>query len=146
MAVRTGRGARNKGKRGEREVIDLLQPVVNQVYESHDMEPPTLQRNTLQSDSGGFDIVGLEWIALEVKRVEQRNAANIDKWWQQTCRQAKGACPVLIYRGNNQPWTIVMYGFVCAPCLVSCVVRVDLDTFMRWFRTTLNYHLSKETP
>lgn len=137
-----GLRSRNKGKRGERQVIDLLQPVVNQIYEAHGLEPPTLQRNTLQSDFGGFDITGLEWLALEVKRQEQLNVA---AWWEQTCRQARNCEPVLFYRRNNGAWTVVMYGYLFAALPITAVVRVDVDTFLRWFRARLSYELERRT-
>ena len=64
--------SRNKGKRGEREVVKLLQPVVNEVYESLGLEPPLLERNLMQSHKGGCDLAGLDWLALEVKYQEQQ--------------------------------------------------------------------------
>lgn len=102
--------SRNKGKRAEREVIKIIQPVVEQVYKHVGMEPPRLQRNTLQSDVGGFDIVGLEWLALEVKHQQQ---FSLTPWWAQTVRQANGSQePVLFYRKNNVPWRVRMYGYL----------------------------------
>ena len=94
---------RNKGIRGEREVIDMLQPVVNTVYAKMNMEPPLLQRNTLQSDRGGFDVVGLEWLAIEVKRQESKFQ---NAWWQQAVMQAKGKEVALFYRCSHAPWTV----------------------------------------
>src|SRR5438045_4158293 len=73
--------SRNKGKRAERQVIDLLQPIVDHCYKEAGLKPLLLQRNTVQSDQGGFDIIGLEWLALEVKHQE---ILNVDAWWQQT--------------------------------------------------------------
>jgi hypothetical protein len=77
--------ARNKGQRGEREVIAVLQPIVNRVYLKYSFEPPLLKRNLLQTREGGFDIMGLEWMALEVKYQEHEN---VNGWWRQTCKQA----------------------------------------------------------
>ena len=78
-----GSMARSKGQRGEREIVALLQAVVNEVYTAYNrkvistteselvqyrtLEVPLLQRNTIQSDRGGYDIVGLDWLAPEVK-------------------------------------------------------------------------------
>lgn len=107
-----GRMSRNKGKRGEREVIALLQPVVTKAYKRKgypESEIPRLQRNTMQSDGGGFDIHGLEWLALEVKYQE---TLCLPAWWRQTCRQAKVSSrltPVLAYRRSREPWRFRMF-------------------------------------
>lgn len=82
----SGNMSRNKGQRGEREVVKLLQPIINRVYGSRAVEPPQLERNLMQSHKGGFDIVGLEWMALEVKYQE---SANLNGWWKQTLDQAR---------------------------------------------------------
>ena len=82
-----------------------------------------LQRNTLQSDRGGYDIVGLEDFAIEVKRVEK---LNIKKWWEQTLRQTRpGQIPVLFYRQSYKPW-FVKYTF-------DGEVR-ELDVFLNFLR------------
>lgn len=93
--------SREKGKRGEREVVHILQAVVNEVYGE---KAPRIQRNTLQSDKGGYDLVGLEDFAIEVKRHEK---LNVKAWWKQTLRQAKGKFPVLFYRQNSVPWSVM---------------------------------------
>lgn len=80
-----GAMSRNKGQRGEREVIKLLQPTVTRCYMEKGLDVPSLERNLMQSRAGGFDIVGLEWMALEVKRQE---VLNVNLWWKQTCAQA----------------------------------------------------------
>lgn len=105
---------REKGKRGEQEVCKLLQPTVDAVYARMRREHPTmgvgetpkLQRNALQADGGGYDIVGLPWLALEVKCCETFEFA---KWWQQTVKQAgANKVPVLVYRRNGYPWRVRM--------------------------------------
>ncbi len=103
--------SRTKGKRAEREVINVMQPRVDHVYESlrRDYawfveETPLLQRNTLQSDRGGVDIAGLHWLALEVKH-HAKVAGKMNAWWKQCQEQKKkGQLAVLIYKGNNTPW------------------------------------------
>lgn len=102
--------ARSKGQRGEREIIDLLQPHVDEVSRYNNVEPPLLQRNTLQSDQGGYDIVGLPGFAFEVKRVEKDTPGAVKDWWAQTVRQAKnGEEPVLFFRMNGRPWSVRMF-------------------------------------
>ncbi len=109
-----GSMSRDKGQRAEREVIDMLQPIVSDTHgklvqtysELNFGDCPVLQRNTLQSDSGGCDIAGLEWLSLEVKHHE---TPQINQWWQQTLRQAgKYKFPTLFYKANRVPWKVRM--------------------------------------
>lgn len=139
VRARRGRSARNKGKNGEREIIALLQPVVNQVFVAHEQEPPLLQRNTLQSDKGGCDIHGLEWFAPEVKFQESQA---VNTWWQQTVEQAGArTVPVLFYRRSHGDWQVRMYGTLCHGCTV--VVTVDMNAFLIWFRIVLTREVQR---
>ena len=81
-----GSFAVSKGKRGEREVCDELQPVVDTVATSLGMAAPRIRRNLQQSGDGGEDIIGLPWYAIEVKRCE---TLALDRWWQQCVTQAR---------------------------------------------------------
>jgi hypothetical protein len=139
--ARNGRKSRNKGKAGEREVIQMLQPVVTQVYELFDLEPPRLQRNSLQSDGGGSDIHGLDWMALEVKFCA---TPAVEQWWAQTTRQAgRNRVPILFYRTNNQRWRVVMFGMLGTPSVShTCRVTVEVADFVKWFRQKLTEELS----
>lgn len=76
---------RNKGANGEREVCDLLQPIVDAVAAKRGLIAPRLRRNVEQCQVGGEDIVGLPWYSIEVKRCER---VELDKWWRQACVQA----------------------------------------------------------
>lgn len=130
----SGRMSRNKGKNGEREVITLLQPVVTEIYQSCGLERPILQRNHMQVDLGGYDIVGLPWLAMEVKRHE---TLQVYQWWQQTLASAKPHQePILIYRQNKQNWKVRMYGNI--PCgsqrLTHVPVTISFEDFLVWFR------------
>lgn len=133
--------SRNKGKRGEREIVDALQPIVNEVYAAFDLDPPKLKRNTLQSDGGGSDIAGLPWLALEVKYHENNFQ---EAWWRQTLEQAaQDRVPVLLYRRNGQKWKCVMFGLLGEPSLGHTVrVTVDIQSFLAWFRLRLYVELS----
>lgn len=139
--------SRDKGVRGERQVIDILQPVVTEVFANCGHEVPRLQRNTLACDGGGCDVHGLDWIALEVKRQE---TIKLEQWWAQTLEQAgQTREPVLFYRSNNEAWKVCMWGALLCPVAedVGLVglsrtwwrvrVQVDVETFLRWFRTRL---------
>lgn len=159
-----GNMSRDKGQRGEREVCALLQPVVNDVYGRLGVQPvPTLERNLMQSRSGGFDIAGLEWIALEVKRHE---TLNVQAWWSQTKEQAKTTLvyggqkglragtahvrvqarePVLLYRQNRGKWNVRMYGRLETSDghFVKTPVTISLEAFLVWFSKELEARLQK---
>ena len=94
--------SRNKGKTGEREARDLLLEWLGPVYVKFGVPLPELERNLMQSRNGGHDLVGLPWLAVEVKRQEQ---TQFGSWWKQTVAQAGvGQIPFLLWRGNRQPW------------------------------------------
>lgn len=136
-----GLTSRRKGIGGEKEVIRLLQPVVNDVHDAFEMDAPKLQRNSLQSDGGGADIHGLSWMALEVKRDEKRT---IDYCWRQALRQAgKDKTPILFFRRNNMPWKVRMLGMLGTPSAgLTVPVTVDVPSFLAWFRIKLTQELS----
>lgn len=133
--------SRNKGKRGEREVVKLLQPVVNEVYQSLGLEPPALERNLMQSHKGGCDLAGLDWLALEVKYQEQEQMTS---WWDQCKRQAKpDREPVLFYRKNNAKWKVRMFGcLVAGGQRVRCPVDITPEAFLAYLRLRLMKELS----
>ena len=135
--------AQCKGQRAERQVIQLLQPVVNEVYEAAGKEPPELMRNLMQSNKGGFDIAGLEWLALEVKHQE---TLHLNAWWLQCVEQGNGKRePILFYKQNNVKWQIMMFGRlvpggstnVRAPCIIS------IESFMLYFKYRLEHEVMK---
>lgn len=136
-----GRMARNKGARGEREIYKLLQPIVDEEYTAAGLEPPVLQRNSLQSRGGGYDIVGLEWMAPEVKYQENMQ---VKAWWRQTKRQARPEqTPVLFYRKNHAPWRVVMFGYLPAGATrVRVPVDISIDAFLVYFRQRLKSELA----
>ena len=125
-------GARNKGADAEREVIKLLEPVVRECGQG------LLFRNLLQVREGGHDIVGIDWLAIEVKRQE---ALLIEDWWKQTCRQAtNGKIPCLIYRQNRKPWSVVMQGGILGwqgKLHTQLRVTITFADFLQWFRREL---------
>lgn len=134
--------ARAKGQRGEREAIAVLQPIVDVVYGPGVL---VLERNLTQTRGGGYDIVGLPWLALEVKRQESGSSS---QWWRQTIRQAKpGQVPVLMWRGNRQPWRyrtalpVVTGQWQVGPLAMD----IDHDEFMRVFFALLHWHKEPRT-
>jgi hypothetical protein len=114
-----GNMQRNKGQRGEREVLKLFATAFEAVGRSDLAE--VLKRNVGQSDRGGFDIVGIPGIALEVKYQE---TLAIEQWWKQTLEQAGKDLPVLMYRSNRTKWRCRCYTWLTVG---GCWVVSDLD-------------------
>ena len=138
-----GKSSLEKGRNGEREVVKLLQPIVNRVcQEFEECDVARLQRNTLQSDKGGFDIVGIDWLALEVKRQEQ---LNINSWWLQTLTQTKtGQHPVLFFRQSRQQWRVMTWVHLrLDECSAPLQVRgeITLEAFLQFFERKLRAEL-----
>ena len=131
-----GLSSMNKGKRGEREINTMLNPVVNRVYSERGLAPPILQRNTMQSHMGGYDIVGLDWLAIEVKFQETLHLA---KWWQQTIDQAEAnQTPVLFYRQSRKKWRVRMRGDLPArKRRIKTVVDIPIEAFILYFEVML---------
>jgi hypothetical protein len=134
-------GQRRKGIRGEREVIVMLQPVVNHVYEGFGLVPPVLQRNTLQNEAGGSDIAGLPWLALEVKNCATLRVAD---WWVQTLRQCgQHQTPALVYKFKAR-WAVMCYATVHAgPHQLSVPAVVEWSVWLQWFRARLTQELGE---
>ena len=90
------RASRQKGQRGEREVCKLLAEKLGGEY----------KRNLMQTQDGGYDVLGLHGYAIEVKFQEK---LQIEKWWEQTVEQAPiERLPVLFFRRSREPWRIVV--------------------------------------
>lgn len=116
---------RAKGAGGEREAAIWLQEKFNLA------ELP--QRNLEQVRSGGFDLIGFEPFAFEIKRSE---AVDKRAWWNQVkkCTDSRHI-PVVMYRKNRQPWRFLIdaevlgihYGFV----------QLEAREFILWGKTLL---------
>ena len=138
--------ARSKGQRAERAVIKLLQPIVDMVFEGIGREAPDLERNLIQSHKGGYDIVGLDWLALEVKHQE---TLHLNDWWNQTVDQSRRNITlnreaVLIYKQNRTKWRVMMWGHLpLGERKVRCRVDIDLESFLLWFEHRLKMEVSK---
>lgn len=134
--------SRNKGKQGEREVIGILQPIVSQVYEAMGVDAPRLQRNLLQSDGGGFDILGLDWMALEVKF---HKTLSVGAWWRQTLAQCgHRQTPVLFYRQNKVEWKVRCFVTMQAGgTWLTMPATMEVQEWLRWFRARLVEEVSQ---
>ena len=90
-----GRSERRKGKDAENEIA-------NKLYGQLGIE---LKRNLEQNRNGGYDLEGLPWFAIEVKRHED---LRINEWWEQAKEQAEHCrcrMPILAWRQSRKPWT-----------------------------------------
>jgi hypothetical protein len=143
----SGNRSRDKGGRGEREIINLLQPIVDSVYADYNarqvadrcLPTPQLKRtSSMQADGGGCDTHGIDWLALEVKRCE---TLQIKQWWAQCLKQAKPEqMPVLVYRQNRKQWRARLY--LQLPVMHKYVVAdIELSDFVNYFADCLFHSL-----
>lgn len=126
-----------KGKVGEREIKDAFIDLMRKAEQSCGRTgvSENVKRNTLQSDRGGDDIVGIPLLSIEVKRQE---ALSVNTWWKQCLANAnkQHAQPVLIYRQNRKAWRVVTFAVLQQPTYVSMAwVRVEMtfEDFMSWY-------------
>ena len=93
--------SQKKGAAGEREFI-------NRVNAQLGLD---LERNPYrqQKEAGHYDVVGLDWLAIEVKRYQTASDAQVYNWWVEACSQADiDQVPVLAYRADRQDWHVVV--------------------------------------
>lgn len=135
-----GINVRQKGQRGEREASVLLQEWAEPVTRAMGVSEIALHRNLDQSRVGGYDLLGLDWLALEVKRHEN---LQVSQWWKQTVRQANAdQIPFLMYRQNRTPWRFRVqvqtahFGLRPTTC-GHLVVDMDADNARHWFQHEL---------
>lgn len=122
----SGKHSRDKGQRGERELLRWMEKRFSL---------GRLKRNHQQSDIGGADCIDIPGYAIEVKRQE---TLEIPAWWEQTKQQALAAeaFPILAYRQNRRKWLF---------CLPASLINKESwgyitlkeDEFIKWFRKRL---------
>lgn len=136
------KASRDKGARGEREVIDILQPIVDNAYRAAGLQPPCLKRtSSMQADGGGCDVHGIDWLALEVKRCE---TLQLEAWWRQCLAQAKpGQMPVLVYRQNSRQWRARLW-LQAAVTNTTVVADLSIADFCSYFEAGLMLYLYRE--
>lgn len=131
-----------KGKRAERQVASLLNPVIERVCQREGVDVQRLQRNLKQVQQGGFDLDGLDWIAIEIKHHKQ---PSLGSWWDQCCRQAtNGRIPVLIWKPHGGQWRVRMTGQLPisnGTSLRGVVDMPDLSSFLVWFELELTHQI-----
>ena len=89
--------SRAKGKRGELEIAKILR--------EHGF-PDAKRGQQFSGLYGDADVVGVEGLHLEIKRVE---ALNIEKAMEQSIRDAReGEIPTVFHRKNGKPWLVTL--------------------------------------
>ena len=138
MRRKRGSFSKQKGKRGERKIVGILQKVIYSVYPM-DSKPtaPFLERNQNQSNEGGTDIVGIPWLAIEVKNAK---VLQIDKWWEQTLAQAVDKqTPVLFFKRGITIKVMTIGVLWFGHWYQHFPVEVSLHDFLIYFEARLRY-------
>lgn len=137
----SGKYSRNKGKRGERQVIDAMLPVVQEVYAAYGLPEPQLKRNTMQADRGGTDIAGLDFLAIEVKNQETEA---LGAWWAQCLAQCgQHQTPVLLFKRNRIQWRCMLFATLGGARQLTVPAIISMEDFLIWLRARLSEELSK---
>lgn len=132
-----------KGKRAERSIASALNPILERLVASIGCDPVKLKRNLAQTQSGGFDLEGLPWIAVEIKHHKQ---VSLGSWWEQTLRQATNDRePVLIWKQHGGQWRVRMFGRleIEPGRRLKAVVDISWDAFVIWFEKRAEVELKK---
>ena len=139
--------SRNKGARGEREVMDALNKVIEEIVGENAKFFSFVQRNAQQFASGGSDLINTLDFEIEVKFCE---TLNLNAWWEQVTTNATktGKEPVLVYRQSRKPWRVRMYG---TPIIamkkgieheLTEPAEFDFETFLAIFRQVFEKSLT----
>jgi hypothetical protein len=139
--------ARSKGRRGEQEVATMLRDVLKEVLgEEHGVE---IKRNLMQwagahRTEGQGDISGLEWLSIEVKRVENDLPSGLKSWWEQCKSQAHARQqPVLFHRMNGRDWNIRTYIMtLCGDVQIKLPVDMEWRIFRVWLKQMIKSRFS----
>lgn len=92
----TGKGSRDKGANGERELARLLK----------DLYGFDVRRG--QVFNGEPDLVGLDGIHVEVKRVERLNVHDALEQAREASKKKQDGVPVVFHRRNRTRWMVTM--------------------------------------
>ena len=93
-----GRAQRDKGKRGEREIANLLK----------ELGYPARRTAQYCGNTGdASDVVGVDGLHIEVKRCER---LELPKWIKQAERDSEGTenIPVVVHRRNGERWYVTL--------------------------------------
>ena len=130
-----GKKSVEKGKRGEREIVSTLQAVADMTLGK---DVVNMHRNLNQADSGGCDVGGVSWMALEVKKAKHLQP---QMWWSQAKEQAAkaGTIPVLVYRKDyGHYWYVRMNADVRVKNQrITAPMDMKFPVFVKWFELML---------
>lgn len=109
---------------------------VNEVLASLGQPLIDVSRNLDQTRAGGYDLLSVPWLAVEVKRHEN---LQVSQWWKQAVKQAgPEQTPFLMYRQNRTPWRfrIQMTAYHVGPAPLTALYPVDMDaaTAKQWLQ------------
>jgi hypothetical protein len=131
-----------KGKRAERAVANILNPIIERVCLKEGVDVTKLSRNLKQVQQGGFDLDGLDWIAPEIKH---HKTPALNSWWDQTLRQAgTSRIPVLIWKQHGGQWRVRMRGQLplCNGQAIRAIIDLPtIDQFLVWFELELTHRI-----
>ena len=91
-----GKMSREKGKRGERELVNVL----------NKMGVPARRGVQYHGGPESPDVVGMDFVHIEVKRVERLNI--YDAYDQSVYDSADYETPVVAHRKNGKPWLVIL--------------------------------------
>lgn len=135
--------ARSKGRRGEQEVANLLRDVLTELG----ITEVQIKRNLMQwggvkRSASQSDIVGLDFLAIEVKRVENNLPSGLAAWWAQAKAQASPQqTAVLFHRMNDRDWNV---RFTLETQVGATRLRLPVDMEWKIFRIWLKLRLKQE--
>lgn len=124
-----GAASRDKGKRGERELAELLRTLTG-----HDV------RRRVRQHGGDADLEGLPGWSIECKRYSSAAPADVARWWRQAAAQARtaGGWPLLAWRADRMPdWRFVWpAGLHCtdAPAVSDALADTLTADPLTWWR------------
>ena len=117
--------SRRKGAAFEREIATLIRDHLG--FEA--------KRNLMQTAEGGHDLLGVPGWAVECKRYAKLTQADINKFWEQTVRQAAqvAARPCLITKADRQPIQVhIQWLGPGADCYGDSILGVATISFELW--------------
>jgi hypothetical protein len=108
------KGSSAKGANAERDVLSAFRDVMVNVEADIEAEGHTFvarssfaTRKRIEKGTSNRDLGNIPLISIEVKR---REKLAVESWWEQAMRQAdSGELPVLVYRANREPWTVLTW-------------------------------------
>jgi len=107
--VRMSKFSKDKGKRGERTVANLIFELTG--WNAH---------RRVRNDHGDTDLIGVPGWGIEVKDHAKATLGDVKGWWEQTCHQSKGLIPLLIYKRQRGEWRAVY-----PLCVHVCTQQAD---------------------